>query len=78
MSMIYAGIMILSGLGHNVGAVVKGRYFGGFAGGYTGIVFVLIGPVMIYYLRKEIPNNRPNRDSRTAALIEEEGRKRRD
>jgi hypothetical protein len=29
--MIYAGIMILSGLGHNVGAVVKGRYYDGFA-----------------------------------------------
>ena len=63
MSMIYAGIMILNGLGHNVGAVVTGRYFDGFAGGYTGIAFVLIGPVMIYYLRKEIPSNRPNRDS---------------
>jgi len=63
LSMIYAGIMILNGLGHNVGIVVTGRYFDGFAGGYTGIAFVLIGPVMIYYLRKEMPSERPERNS---------------
>ena len=37
LSMVYAGIMILNGVGHNVATIVTGRYFDGFAGGYTGI-----------------------------------------
>jgi len=61
LSMIYAGIMILNGLGHNVGLVATGRYFDGFAGGYTGIALVLVGPAMIYYLCKEMPSNQPKR-----------------
>jgi len=61
LSMIYAGIMILNGLGHNVGLVTTGRYFDGFAGGYTGIALVLVGPAMIYYLCKEMPSNQPKR-----------------
>jgi hypothetical protein len=61
LSMIYSGIMILNGLGHNIGTVLTGRYFDGFAGGYTGIAFVLIGPAMIYYLRKEMPGIESNR-----------------
>jgi hypothetical protein len=59
LSMIYAGIMILNGLGHNVGLVATGRYFDGFAGAYTGVALVLVGPEMIYYLRKEMPSNQP-------------------
>jgi len=62
LSMIYAGIMILNGLGHNVGLVVTGRYFDGFAGAYTGIALVLAGPPMIYYLSKEMPSNQPKPD----------------
>jgi hypothetical protein len=61
LSMIYAGIMILNGLGHNVGLVATGRYFDGFAGGYTGIALVLVGPAMIYYLCKEMPTGKPKR-----------------
>lgn len=56
--MIYVGIMILNSLGHYVGTVVAGRYFDGFAGGYTGIAFVFLGPAMIYYLRKEMPDTK--------------------
>jgi hypothetical protein len=55
LSMIYAGIMILNGVGHNVATIVTGKYFGGFAGGYTGIALLLIGPPMIHYLRKGMP-----------------------
>jgi hypothetical protein len=59
-SMIYSGIMILNGPGHNIGTVLTGRYFDGFAGRSTGIAFVLIGPAMIYYLRKEMPGIKSN------------------
>ena len=57
LSMIYAGIMILNGAGHNTAAIATGRYFGGFAGGYTGIALLLIGPPMRYHLRKGMPAN---------------------
>ena len=57
LSMIYAGIMILNGVGHNIATIVTGRYFGGFVGGYTGIGLLLIGPPMIHYLRKGMPTN---------------------
>ena len=57
LSMIYAGFMTLNGVGHNIATIVTGRYFGGFAGGYTGIGLLLIGPPMIYYLRKGMPAN---------------------
>ncbi len=59
LSMIYAGIMTLNGIGHNVGLVTTGRYFDGFAGGYTGIALVVVGPAMIYYLYKERPTDKP-------------------
>jgi hypothetical protein len=55
LSMVYAGVMILNGAGHNVATLVTGRYFDGFAGGYSGIVVALIGLPMVYYLRKERP-----------------------
>jgi len=57
LSMIYAGIMILNGVGHNVATIVTGKYFGGFAGGYAGIGLLLIGPPMIHYLRKGMPTH---------------------
>ena len=55
LGMIYAGIMTLNGVGHNIATIVTGRYFGGFAGGYTGIGLLFIGPPMMYYLRKGMP-----------------------
>ena len=57
LGMIYASIMILNGVGHNVATIMTGKYFGGFAGGYTGIGLLLIGPPMIHYLRKGMPTN---------------------
>jgi hypothetical protein len=50
MSMVYAGIMVLNGLGHNLATIVTGKYFDGFAGGYSGIGLILIGLPLIYYL----------------------------
>lgn len=55
LSMIYAGIMIANGFGHNIGTLITKRYFGGFAGGFTGIGLVLLGFPMLYVLRKETP-----------------------
>jgi hypothetical protein len=57
MSMVYAGIMILNGVAHIVAMTTTGKYFNGFAGAYTGIGLLLIGPPMIYYLRREMPKN---------------------
>jgi len=53
-SIIYASFMALQGIGHNLETLITGRYFDGFAGGYTGIGLLIIGPVLIYYLLKEI------------------------
>ena len=57
MSMAYAGIMILNGFAHTVAMITTGKYFDGFAGGYTGIGLLVIGPPMLSYLRRGMPNN---------------------
>jgi hypothetical protein len=54
LSIIYAGVMILNGIGHNIATLVTGSYFGGFAGGYTGLGLIVIGIPMIYYLRQAL------------------------
>jgi hypothetical protein len=54
LSIVYAGLMILNGLGHNIATLSTGKYFGGFAGGFTGIAFIFIGPPLIYFLSKSI------------------------
>ena len=52
--LIYAGIMVLNGIVHNIATIVSGQYYGGFAGGYTGIGLIIIGSLLIYYLHREI------------------------
>lgn len=54
--MVYAAIMILNGLVHNIGTIITGKYFGGFAGGFTGIGLILIGLFLIHALWKGMPN----------------------
>ncbi|MGA2405906.1 MAG: hypothetical protein ABSF81_04035 [Bacteroidales bacterium] len=54
LSIVYAGFMVLQGIGHNVATIITGRYTDGFAGGYTGIGLIIIGSAMIYYLLKGI------------------------
>jgi len=56
-SLIYAAIMTLNGLAHGIATIAVGGYAGGFAGCYTGIVLIILGPVMIYHIRKEMPTN---------------------
>jgi hypothetical protein len=51
LGMMYAGVMTLNGLGHNAATLLTGRYFGGFAGGYTGVAFLILGPLLIHSLR---------------------------
>jgi len=58
LSIVYAGIMILNGLGHNIATIVTGRYFGGFAGGFTGIGLILVGSVLLHYLLKKVQAKR--------------------
>ena len=55
LSIVYASFMTLQGIVHNIATIITGRYFDGFAGGYTGIGLLLIGPMMIYYLWNERP-----------------------
>jgi len=54
LSIVYATFMTLQGLGHNIATLITGRYFDGFAGGYTGIGLFIVGLFLIYYLFKEI------------------------
>jgi len=52
LSILYAGVMIINGLGHNIATIVTGEYYDGYAGGFSGIALIIIGPFLIYYLRK--------------------------
>jgi hypothetical protein len=52
LSVVYSGFMGLQGIGHNVATLVSGKYFDGFAGGYSGIVLLIICIPMTYYLLK--------------------------
>jgi hypothetical protein len=58
LSFVYAGIMIANGVGHNIATIITGRYFDGFAGGYTGIGLLLAGPSVIYLLWLQMRSNR--------------------
>ena len=55
LAMIYAVVMILNGVGHNVTTIVTGRYFGGFAGGISGIGLIVTGIPLLYQLRAVRP-----------------------
>lgn len=55
LGILYAGFMGLQGIGHNVATIVTGRYFGGFAGGFSGVVMLLVAGPLIHHLRKEMP-----------------------
>jgi hypothetical protein len=50
LSIVYAAFMTIQGIGHNIATIITGKYFDGFAGGYTGIGLFIIGSAMIYYL----------------------------
>ena len=50
LSIIYAAFMALQGIGHCGATTITGKYFDGFAGGYTGIGLFIIGSALLYYL----------------------------
>jgi hypothetical protein len=56
LSILYAGFMALQGVGHNFVTIITGRYFDGFAGGFTGIGLFIIGTLLAFYLYKGLKN----------------------
>jgi hypothetical protein len=54
MSLVYAGAMMINGLGHILATLVTGKYFDGYAGGYIGAGLVLVGLLLMYNLFKEL------------------------
>ncbi len=43
LGMLYSGIMVFNGIGHNLATLITGRYFGGFAGGLSGLGLIASG-----------------------------------
>ena len=57
MGIVYAGVMVLNGIGYNLATAITKRYFNGFAGGYSGIFLVLFGTLLVFYLIRGVTNN---------------------
>lgn len=55
LGILYAGFMGVQGLGHNIATIVTGRYFDGYAGGFSGIAMILISWPLARHLTKEMP-----------------------
>jgi hypothetical protein len=53
LGMVYAGAMAVNGLGHNIALAATGRYFGGFAGGISGIPMIILGLMLLRALLEE-------------------------
>jgi hypothetical protein len=65
--LVYAGFMGLQGFGHNIATIVTGRYFDGYAGGFSGIAMIIISWPLVHHLRKEMPPaNSPADDGESA------------
>jgi hypothetical protein len=54
LSIVYAALMIINGLGHNLMTIVAGEYYGGYAGGFSGIALILFGIPLIYSIRRKL------------------------
>jgi hypothetical protein len=54
----YAVFLALQGVGHDVAWVVSGRYFGGFAGGITGLALFAAGVPLARLLYQDLPARR--------------------
>jgi hypothetical protein len=52
LGIVCAAFMALQGIGHNLGTIITGKYFDGFAGGFSGIFLLIIGLPLVYYLWK--------------------------
>ena len=60
MSVLYAGFMVLNGLGHNVMTLATGRYFDGYAGGFSGLGLAVWGLLLLTSIRRKEPGRRQN------------------
>lgn len=58
LGILYAGFMGLNGIVHNIATIVTGRYFDGFAGGFSGIAMILTSWPLVRHLVKEMPERR--------------------
>jgi hypothetical protein len=58
LAILYAGFMGVQGFVHNIATIVTGRYFGGYAGGFSGIAMILISWPLVRHLIKEMPERR--------------------
>jgi len=54
----FAGFMILNGLDHIVELILFQRYVNGAAGLFSGILFIPIGFLLIFSLKKRIPKKK--------------------
>ena len=52
--LIYVSIMLLDGLIHIIETLIFKKYFNGSAGLFTGIFFIIVGTMLIYYIKKEM------------------------
>ena len=57
-AIVYAAFMALQGLGHNGALLLTGRYFGGFAGGVTGVALLGFGAPLAYQLNASLSAER--------------------
>ena len=59
LGIIYAAIMVVNGIVHNSATLITGRYFDGFAGGFSGIALMAVGIPLIVALRKGLKHEGP-------------------
>lgn len=52
--LVYGIAMTLNGLGHNIMTLSTGKYFGGFAGGFSGIGLIAAGVPLAYFAFKHL------------------------
>ncbi|SYZ74607.1 membrane hypothetical protein [Candidatus Zixiibacteriota bacterium] len=55
LSMVYAVFMVVNGIVHNAATIITGRYFGGFAGGFSGIGLIIFSAILTVLLYKNVP-----------------------
>lgn len=55
---IYAAILIINGLMHNIGLIITRQYYGGVAGSFTGLAYLVIGPLVIVRLQKMVKEDK--------------------
>jgi len=60
MSVLYAGFMVLNGFVHIVMTLATGRYFDGYAGGFSGLGLAVWGMLLLAFILRKEPGCRLN------------------